>query len=288
MAACALWTLCLLSSIAAAQPASNADLERAEAKAIEAKVFFKGGLYAEAATGFMQAFAISRRPDMMFNAARAYEQAGMAAQAVALFEQYQQLTDAPAQGKKDAALRIAQLNAVLQARRAATAAPETGVSPTTPRPAQPPAADPVQAPVQVPVQVPVQAALPQPTHTRVDPAAPRPSKAWSITLAAGGGTLVLVGLLSWSAAVNQIDTANKMDFAAVNAQTSYTTSVQQAKSTRAFGIGSSLVGIGLGVWGGWRLWHAPAHESKAKASAVLTPVLDIERGLGGLALGGSF
>lgn len=271
-----------MAAVAVAQPASNADLERAEAKAIEAKVFFKSGLYAEAATGFMQAFAISRRPDMMFNAARAYEEAGMAAQAIALFEQYQQLADAPAEGKKDATARIAQQNGVLHARRSAAAAPIEGTGTPAAKTAPIPPA---------PAPVPVAAAksttpAPAPTVATAPPA--RPSKAWSITLVAGGGTLVLVGLFSWSAAVDQINTSNKMDFAAANAETTYKNNVQQAKNTRNFGIGSTLVGVGLAAWGGWRLWRAPPAEAKPAVSAVLTPVLDIERGVGGLALGGTF
>ena len=94
------------ASAHAAEPRAD-DVERAEAKAIEAKAFFKGGLYPQAANSYMQGFAISHNSATLYNAARAYEEGKLYAEAIALFEQYLQLADVPPDGKRDARDRIA-------------------------------------------------------------------------------------------------------------------------------------------------------------------------------------
>ena len=106
---------CLGHTAIWAADARTSDTERAEAKVIEAKAFFKSALYPQAATSYLQAFAISRKPATLFNAARANEEAKLYAEAVALFEQYQQLADAPADGRQDAGERIAHDRAQLAA-----------------------------------------------------------------------------------------------------------------------------------------------------------------------------
>lgn len=67
----------------------------------------------------MEAYSLVKRPALLFNAARAYEEAGLYAKAVALFKAYQGLADAPADGKADAAARIQRLEAVIAERKAA-------------------------------------------------------------------------------------------------------------------------------------------------------------------------
>jgi len=286
-----LLALILRPALTSAQPASSADLERAEAKAIEAKAFFRSGLYAEAAAGFMQAFAISRRPDMMFNAARAYEEAAMPAQAIALFEQYQTLPDAPADGKREATQRIGKQSTQMEAQRAK--AKEGQAAPTNePNPAPVPAA--VQAPVPAAAPAPVPAAAPAPVPAAAPlvaavpaPVSP-PSKALTISLLSGGGLLAVIGALSWAGAVNQINAANKMDFSPPDAAKTYRNAVKQAQDVRNFGIGAAVVGVGLAAWGGWRLWQAPprAASEKSAITAVLIPSPDANGAV--LALGGVF
>ncbi len=123
-----LMALCAVGAIAstasAAEPRGD-DTERAEAKAIEAKAFFKGGLYPQAANSYLQGFAISHNSATLYNAARAYEQGKLYAEAIALFEQYLQLPDVPPDGQRDARERIAAARAQLR-----SAPPTAGKKPT--------------------------------------------------------------------------------------------------------------------------------------------------------------
>jgi tetratricopeptide (TPR) repeat protein len=96
-------------------PPDEAELRKAEALATEAKVFFKAKLYDKAAGRFMEAYAISRRPSLMYNAARAYEEGRNLREAHALFQEYRKLPDVGEDGRKDADARIARLEADMQA-----------------------------------------------------------------------------------------------------------------------------------------------------------------------------
>ncbi len=119
----------------AAEPRAD-DTERAEAKAIEAKAFFQGGLYPQAANSYMQGFAISHNPATLYNAARAYEEGNLYAEAIALFEQYLKQPGIPPDGLRDAKNRIVtdrkQLRSVEKAagKKPVIAAPDKAVTPT--------------------------------------------------------------------------------------------------------------------------------------------------------------
>lgn len=116
--------LCAISgfhvqSSCAADVVDPAELRKAEAAATEAKVFFKAGLFDKASDKFMEAFAISKRPSLMFNAARAYEENGNLPQAVALLKHYRDLPDVGADGRQEADTRIARMEAILRDQAAA-------------------------------------------------------------------------------------------------------------------------------------------------------------------------
>lgn len=104
---------------AMADAAEDAAVRRAGALATEAKLLFQQKVYDQAAERFMEAYTLVKRPALLFNAARAYEEGGLLAKAVALFKAYVALGDAPADGKTDAAARIQRMQAVLDAQRAA-------------------------------------------------------------------------------------------------------------------------------------------------------------------------
>jgi hypothetical protein len=95
-------SLSLSASAVSAQEATGTQLDRATAKATAGKAFFKDGLYKKAADEYMEAYAISKRPALMYNAARAYEEGQMAAEAVAVFKMYEELETATSQGRDDA------------------------------------------------------------------------------------------------------------------------------------------------------------------------------------------
>ena len=75
-----------------------------------AQSLYKSGQFAKAAAMYLDAYAIAPRASLLFNAARAYEEAAMADEAIALFERYRTLKDADTEGKKDAAKRLEALH----------------------------------------------------------------------------------------------------------------------------------------------------------------------------------
>lgn len=300
---------CLTLASAAAPTAARAaepradDLERAEAKALEAKAFFKSQLYPQAAASYMQAYAISHKPATLFNAARSYEEAGLHAEAIALFEQYRQLPDVPADGRKDADERIARSRVAIQQRK--TAPPATPTAPTPP-PASATAAPGASAPASDPPEGPEtgsatpEGAAPASTVTSPAPAATAlpadpPSKALSWGLFAGGDVIVLLGILAYSGAVSSVTNANNMDFSQLGAEASYKSAISTARGTRNFSIGTMIVGAGLAGWGAWRLWGTSSSSTTSDAGtpsgstgsrAWLTPLAGM--GTTGVAVEGRF
>jgi tetratricopeptide (TPR) repeat protein len=259
-----LWILAsmlLVSTVAPptllAAESAQTQIERAEAKAIEGKAFFQAGLFDKAAESFMSAFVLSRRPDMLFNSARANEEAGKVAEAVALFELYLKQADVKDDGRNAARERIAKLKPLLppvkpesiEGKPAPVTAPST-VTVTSPAAAAPPAA--------------VQPVVAGPTVVAPATVAEPPAKGVSYGLCAGGGVLGLIAVASWADAVKQVDDAGKMDFGVANAATVYKQAIRDAEGQRNRSVIVGVVGLGLASWGAWRLWGAPAKATAAR------------------------
>lgn len=124
--------------------------ERATAKAIKAQALFKSGQFIKAAEAFLEAYAVSPKATMLFNAARAYEEAAALDEAIALYQRYLTLKDSDAAGRADATKRLADLT---QRRAAATDPADAPAAPSKvpaghvvptplPGPASPPKAEP--------------------------------------------------------------------------------------------------------------------------------------------------
>ncbi len=282
----------LLFSLALWTPAlaqSAADLERAEAKALEAQAFFRSGLFPQAATGFMHAYGISRRPEMMFNAARAYEEAKLHAESIALFEHYVNLADAPEDGKRDARARIERQRALL-ARPVSSPAPLPTPTPgTAPAPAPTPApATPAPPAAPAPAHAPVQA--PAPAITPATAAAPR--NPWvTAAIWTGAGVLELAALVTWAAASNRVTQAGKADFSAADAETTYRDEIAAAGQERNGAVAIALLGGGLAGWGVWRLVTADPGKPVPTHAGVQTnwrPMWVPGQGLAGFAWEGTF
>lgn len=107
---------------APARAADPASVRRAEAIATEAKFLFKQKAYEEAAARFFEAYTLVNKPALLFNAARAYEEAGNIDRAAALFRAYIELDGVGADGKAEASKRLAPLEKVLAERKAAESA----------------------------------------------------------------------------------------------------------------------------------------------------------------------
>ena len=95
-------------ALAAARRASDADSKQGEVVAEQAKQAFKEKRFEEAARLFMRAYALTKQPALVFNAARSYEEAGKRGDATSLFRLYTTLSD-DVDGVADARARIRRL-----------------------------------------------------------------------------------------------------------------------------------------------------------------------------------
>lgn len=95
------------------------NLRKAEALATEAKLLFQQKLYQEAAEKFFEAYTLAKRGTLIFNAARAHEEAKNYAKSIAYFRAYLGQPDVTPDGKKDAEARIARMEAELKVQREA-------------------------------------------------------------------------------------------------------------------------------------------------------------------------
>lgn len=242
--------------------AESAQIERAEAKAIEGKAFFQSGLFDKAAESYMAAFVISRKPDTLFNAARANEEAGKVQEAIALFEMYLKLPDAKDAGKLDARDRIAKLKSRRPnepATPAAVMAPAATAAVTTPATPAMAAAPQTPAPIAASAVEPAKAPVAGPAVTTASSAsASGPSLPLSYGLFAGGTALTVVALASWADAYRQASDAQKMNFGVPDASAVYRKKVSDAEAQRNRSVVFGVVGAGLAGWGAWRLWGPAA------------------------------
>ena len=269
-----LYVCCVQASAFAAEPRGD-DTERAEAKVVEAKAFFKGALYPQAAASYLQAFAISHKPATLFNAARAYEEAKHFPEAIALFNQYLLLPDTPADGKREANERIAhdraQLAAIADAEAARHSAEAVAPMTETKPPEKQKTAKAEEA-KPMPVEAtpagiaPVVEVVPQPRQ-----------RSWvDWTLFVGGDALVAIGLLGYAGAVNAVTQANVMDFSLPGAEASYKKTVADARTTRTSSAVIGVIGAGLASWGAWRLWGpvaAKSPDNNQKTASWLVPAV---------------
>jgi hypothetical protein len=202
--------LLVVTMTAASALAAPPDAEKqAEALVAQAKERYQAGDYEHAAQLYMKAYGEVQRPAPVFNAARAYEQAGLWAEAKPLFELYIQIdrgddADSVA-GRADAAKHLAGVNAKIAeetARRNAPPPVKVVTADPPPKITPPPVK---QSPV---IQDPPPADPPK-NVAAVKWAAP-PEDRWSgqktaavVTMAAGG-VLILTSIVVGIVAHNQL------------------------------------------------------------------------------------
>ena len=219
---------------AANRAADKAEAKQAEVVASQAKQAFKDKKFEDAARLFMKAYAISKQAALVFNAARAYEEAGKAGDAASLFRLYATLAD-DVDGVADARARIKRL--------------ETKPAVSAPLEPKPAGAKPVET-------KPVDS---QPTDTRpIGPVAvvatklsatPDRTLAWLAT----GGAAVLVGggaVLAYLGAQKTHD-ANQLPLQSQADIDGYNTTFDRAELLKTTGI--SLLALGV-VAGGAAAW----------------------------------
>ncbi len=283
------FALLLAAQPVLAKTPTQDELSRAEAKALEAKAYYKNKLYQEAATGFMEAFAISGKPDMMFNAARAYEEAGQNPRAIALYEQYITLKNVPDDGKKEAQTHIDKLRKLM-------------AEPTPPDEKKPvvdktPEAEKKSVEASPPVKPDAEPTLgDKPKELQLEPvivpvarkpavAADDRSRGLSWTLLIGGGLFTLAGLANTVGGAADGNAANNMDFSVPDAAAIYKASYATASSKRNTGLFTALIGAGLATWGGYRLWGPiPQGAAEKTSNNGWLPRIDFNPTAGGASL----
>ncbi len=285
--------LCLLAACLHAVPRlaeaapSSSDLKVAQAKAVEAKAYYGRALYKEAADTFMEAYALSQAPDMMYNAARAYEMGKLLERARALYETYLGLPGVSDDGKKEAKARIAAIVAQLDAKveparteppkpepaKPASAKPE----PPTPEPVRPTPAKPESAKVAAPTQA-------TPT-TAVGEPLPSSNAHW--WWAGGAGLALLLSLGMYNNGVAKADAANAMDFSKPDAVKNYNEAFDQAEADRSAAVFMLAVGLGLGGWAAHKWMTRPGQPTKAVRWWV-APAWSAETGAGAVTWGAAW
>lgn len=214
----------LLAKPAAKQTLEEKRLEEAKKHFKQAKEFYSKGEFIKAAAAFMIAYSKSNEPATLFNAARAYQHAGMFEQAIPLFEEYLTRSDATEDGKKDARKYIEDMKAELEKRK------------------NPPPPDPPK--VTLPLA---------PTPTTPEPPPPAPTKILPWVLIGAGSLVALgstVGLLSAESEFQAIN-GSELDWAAPDVEKIYAERAASASQMRLFsgiGLGVGIATAGIGVW----------------------------------------
>ncbi len=247
LALCALLTTpAAAAPIAKSKSKSTASSSDAEAYAERATERFKAKDFEVAAKLFMQAYARSHVPALVFNAARAYEEAGKPGDAASLFKLYITISD-DADGIVNARERIKRLAAKPedkppQSREVAQPQPIAG----KPSAAKPPAMLEAQAP---------------PSDK---PAPPDNTLAWAATGTAavavvGGAVLMAVGA-SNSAAANDLQVRDEAGLK------NYGALYDRAELQWKAGIGGFAIGAVLGGWAAWLHLRRPSVATRASWS----------------------
>ncbi len=262
--------LTLLLSTLCAHAQSTKDLERAEARATEGKAYFKSKLYGEAAEAFMDAYAIVKKPTLVYNAARAREEMQDNKRALALFSLYLTLPGVKSDGKRAADKHIAKLQAKVKAAEAAEARKEQEAKRQAEQDRQRRAeAEALRDSKGRPSQPPGQRA---PTSDgAVKPDNPRPFPLWRAT---GAGALGLFAIGSQVLALQHADNAKLDSLTADSKSADVITARDDAQRWQVIAIGSGVVAAALAGWAAWNYWLATDATDRQPTALYVIPSLD--------------
>ena len=275
---------CVLASVmTAALPspvyaATAAEMRKAEALATEAKVFFGSKLYKDAALQFMEAFALSGRPNLVYNAARAYQEGGYPKKSVALFRYYLSRSGVDAAGKKAARghmeaqeARLAAARKAEQAKRAAAAkAAKTAKATQRARDATKSSAQP---------------ANPGRTQPKRDEATRRSAAAQRLAevkrelhtwWAGASATVVVISGVAYGVALSQSSEMSASDVFDEVTRDRYLANRDSARVWRGFAVGAGVIGLGLVGWTALQWWTG-VKPAKGATNLWLAPTVSAER-----------
>ncbi len=273
MSLCLLPLLMSITLSHASVPLTKEEAAKAEATALDAKFKFKAGKYDAAAPLFLQAFALSRKPALLYNAARAYEEAGKHAEARVAFEQYLSQPDLTDGGRKDANTHIQQLDLKIAAankareEKAKANAQAEKKQATEQRAAQRRREEAKQA-----IEV-RQSAVPSP-----EPTTASRSKWVTYGVSASAALFLLAAMANQMTAVTQMKDANTMSFQVQNKleptqviakKKQYDDKVSNAQQLQGNALMSAAVGLAFSGWAAYRLLTPdPGLATKAATSSL--------------------
>ncbi|MCX6781378.1 MAG: hypothetical protein NT003_04695 [Candidatus Magasanikbacteria bacterium] len=258
------------------------DMKRSEQLKVQAKELFYKNEFEAASVAFFEAYKLSRRPALLFNAARAKEQARMFADAKKLFETYKLLPDATAQGSKEADEHLALIEQQL--------APLPQLMPPLPTILK--TQETVPKPKIVPLKpehassgVVVEPSVAPTTTVEYNPALAgtdgfRANRllTWqsgtAVAALAVGGAMMIIGMYG-SRTANQIAITNQDDIL------KYKSKYGSAQVEWYTGLGLGAVGLGMGIWAGWEA----AHPAQQKWPTHVVPTVDGQGGFGAAVTG---
>jgi tetratricopeptide (TPR) repeat protein len=248
-----------------ATEASAADLKKAEALATEGKVYFRSKLFSKSADKFMQAFGVSKRPALVYNAARAYEEAGKFEEAMAMFEHYQTIASGDAKGKAAAAERVASIRARV-AKQAAIDAQKKAKAADKKRPKPPKSASDNSRVINKPGtgRSDVQGGDTA-SHSGKATAAStvyRGPRTFPLWRAIGSGAALMFAGASYIYAYRVATTILPADVISDTIRMEYKANQSTALAWQVVAIGSAAIGMGVGAWATWD-WMNPKLSKRA-------------------------
>ncbi|MBI5608995.1 MAG: hypothetical protein HY902_08945 [Deltaproteobacteria bacterium] len=253
-----------LASPALAAPRAEATVD-AEVLARTATELFRLKQFERAAQLFMQAYAKSHKPALVFNAARAFQEAGKFGDAAGLFRLYLTISSDP-EGIADAKARLQEC----ESQAAAPPPPPPPAVPTAPPPAPAPA-QPPPPPAAPPPPAPA-AAAPAPARppakvvkTSARPAPPSQMWAWVATgaaaaVAVGGASMLAIG-------ANDANAANADRYPGPDGPARYEERFEAAQGKWNVGAGLTAVAVasaGVATW----LWLRSPEPATSSADAA--------------------
>lgn len=254
---------------------TKVQLGKAERLAKEARAQYTAGRYDDAASNFLEAYTLSKKSALLFNAARAKQMAGKYADARELFRVYKTLPQVQADGIKDADEKIAECDREIAKAESARVPPPPIVK------GDDPSIPPIVAPTAEATKT---TADPGHTPTIAVPTAgftfePKKLVSWQ-----SGAAVLFVGTgigLMLHAAARTSD-ANAMHVASVADKAVYNDTFSSARIEWGVGIASCIVGAGATYWAVTRAVTFGESNPKPAASVQIVP------NIGGLTLVGRF
>lgn len=254
-----------------AQGASTkANVEHANRLAKKAKADFAERHFEDAAAGFIEAFALSKEPSLLFNAARAHQESGRFVEARAEFRLYRAQPKVDQEGMAAADARIAECDRELAKIESAKVPPPPVVVP-----------DDGLGGVQFSIEV------TKATDDQVEGFAFKPKKLISVQSGVAVALLGIgAGLMIHSA--SRSAEANTLPLKTAAQKAAYHSEFSSVHLEWGVGITTCVIGAGVAYWAVWRAVSFGGSASSSKATTATSLIPTVNNDGFGLAFSSSF